>query len=426
MRDWTKVNIIDASASDPATAYVAADRHRLDDFRPLAWRTHDYGKTWTEIGHGLPAGAWVGVVRADPKRRGLLFAGTSRGVHVSFDDGDQWQTLQLDLPRTGVNDLLVHGDDVVIATQGRGIWSLDDIEPLRHASDAAMASGPVLVPPATAYRLRANNNKDTPLPPDEPRGTNPLVGAILDYVLPQAPARPLAIEIAAPDGAVVRRFSSTDKPARPNADLYFADSWLAPPPIPTVRPGHNRFVWNLRYPPPRAVEYEYSIAAVPGGATATPEGAFVVPGTYEVRLTVDGRTLRQPLTVGMDPRVNTSEKDLAVLLAFQREVDAQLARSAELAEAVGAARKPLEAARNAARDADARAAAERALAEFDRLVGTTATENPTTANGVLASLARDLESGDLAPTEPQREVLDSCRQALDRFAARWKASGKRP
>jgi len=421
MRDWTKVNIIDASSTDPATAYVAADRHRLDDFHPLAWRTHDFGKTWTEIGHGLPDAAWVGVVREDPKQRGLLFAGTSRGIHVSFDDGDNWQSVQMNLPRTGVNDLLVHGDDVVIATQGRGIWSLDDIEPLRHATDAAMSGGPVLVPPATAYRLRANNNKDTPLPPEEPRGENPPAGAIIDYVLPQVPASPVVIEILDANGAMVQRFTSADKPARPPADLYFADRWLAPPAVPTARAGHNRFVWDLRLRPPRALQYEYSIAAVPGRAKATPEGPFVLAGRYDVRLTVDKKPQRQALTVAMDPRVSTPERDLAALLAFQREVAVQMDRSTDLATQAEAARQPLEAARDAAKDADARAAAERALAEFERRVNAVPQESPATVNAVLASLARDLESVDLPPTQPQRELLEQYRQALDRFAARWKA-----
>jgi hypothetical protein len=362
------------------------------------------------------------VIREDPKRRGLLFAGTSRGVHVSFDDGNHWQPLQLDLPRTGVNDLLVHGDDVVIATQGRGIWSLDAIAPLRHAADPALANGPALLPPADAYRLRANNNKDTPLPPEEPRGANPPVGAILDYVLPRAPTTPVVIEIASPQGGVVRRFSSADAPKRPTADLYFADTWLAPAAVPTNRPGHNRFVWDLRYPAPRALEYEYSIAAVPGGARATPEGAFVLPGKYEVRLTVDGQTLRQPLTVLMDPRVKTRQEDLAALLSFELNVAVQMAESADWAEAVLSARKPLEAARAAATDADARASADRALSDFDRLAGEATDENPSTVNAVLASLSRDLESADMAPTGPQRELLDTYRQALDRFAARWKTS----
>ncbi len=428
MQDWTKVNLIDASASDPGTAYVAADRHRVDDPRPLAWRTHDFGRTWTEIGHGLPDDAWVGVVRADPIERGLLLAGTSRGVHVSFDDGDDWQRVQLDLPRTGINDLLVKGDDVIVATQGRGIWALDGIGPLRAlVTEREPAGGqpewtaPVLLPPATAYRLRSNSNKDTPLPPEEPRGENPPVGAVIDYVLasraagdgaaPGGQASPVVIEIAAADGSIVRRFSSADRPPRPKADLYFADSWLAPPTVPGARAGHNRFVWDLRYAPPRALEYEYSIAAVPGHAVATPQGAFVLPGAYEVRLTADGRTLRRPLAVAMDPRVATPEKELAALLAFQREVATELARSADLSDRAAAKRKSLAAALAAASDAAARAAAERALAEFDRASGDR-DRNPAAINAMLAALARDLESADRPPTQPQRELLAQCRRAL--------------
>ncbi|MGB6364887.1 MAG: hypothetical protein WBG64_19655, partial [Thermoanaerobaculia bacterium] len=154
--DWSKINIIDASAVDPGTAYLAVDRHRLDDFRPAAYRTHDYGATWTEIGHGLPDGAWVGAIRQDPEQPNLLFAGTSRGVQVSFDDGEHWQSLQLDLPTTGINDLLVHEDDVIVATQGRAIWALDAIAPLRHLAAAGPGDGVVLVPPTTAWRLRFN------------------------------------------------------------------------------------------------------------------------------------------------------------------------------------------------------------------------------------------------------------------------------
>jgi photosystem II stability/assembly factor-like uncharacterized protein len=423
MLDWTKVNIIDASSTDPGTAYVAADRHRLDDFRPMAWRTHDYGKTWTEIGHLLRRDEWVGVVRADPKRAGLLFAGTSRGVHVSFDDGDNWHGLQLNLPCTGINDLLVHDDDVVIATQGRGIWSLDEIAPLRHAA-STLANAPVLVPPPVAYRLRANENRDTPLPPDEPSAKNPPVGAVLDYVLPKTPAGPVVLEIRAPDGSMVRRFSSAEKAVIPPADIYFARSWIAPPAIPTSHAGHNRFVWNLRYAPPEAIEYEYSIAAVPRGSEPTPEGAFVLPGRYEVRLTVDGKTLSQPLTVVMDPRVKTSTDDLAALLSFERQVAAEMARSAELARAATALRKRLETERSTATDADARARAARELADLEKVVSAVPTENPSAVNAVLASLATDLEGVDAAPTEPQREVLQAYRQALDRYEARWKVLAK--
>ncbi len=287
MRDWTKVNIIDASASDPGTAYVAADRHRLDDFRPFAWRTHDFGKTWTDIGRGLPDGAWVGVIREDPRRRGLLFAGTSRGVHVSFDDGGTWQSLQLDLPRSGVNDVLVHGDDVIVGTQGRGIWALDAIAPLRHAAEGGAAGAPVLVPPADAYRLRANQNRDTPLPPEEPRGANPPTGAVIDYVLARGASTPVVIEIAAPDGAIVRRFSSADVPHRPNAEVYFAERWLAPPAVPSALSGHNRFVWDLRSPPPRALEYQVLDRGDAAGRRGHAGGGLRAPGP--LRGAIEGR-----------------------------------------------------------------------------------------------------------------------------------------
>jgi photosystem II stability/assembly factor-like uncharacterized protein len=366
--DWTKVNLIDASAIDPATAYLAVDRHRADDFRPLAFRTHDYGATWTEIGHGLPDGAWVGVVRQDPERPELLFAGTSRGVHVSFDDGAHWQSLQLDLPTTGVNDLLVHRGDVIVATEGRAIWVLDALAPLRHLAAAAPADATVLVPPAAALRLRFNQNKDTPLPPEEPCGENPPAGAILDYVLPAGSSGPVTIEIVDERGELVRRFQSDEEPPKPNAGVYFADLWLGAPPRPGAGEGHHRFVWDLRYPAPPTLESEYSIAAVPGRPTPVlPQGALVLPGRYEVRLTAGGRTVSQTLEVAMDPRVETSAEDLAVLLDFQRQVAAALERAVARA------------------------------GEGDEVAKAVA--------GTLTSLASDLESADAAPTRAQRELF---------------------
>ncbi|HZI93172.1 MAG TPA: hypothetical protein VFE84_02935, partial [Patescibacteria group bacterium] len=257
LADWTKINHVDASPTDPATAYVAADAHRRDDFRPTAWRTHDFGSGWTEIGHGLPDGAWVGVVRQDPKRAGLLYAGTSRGIWVSFDDGEHWQSLQLNLPTTGINDLRVHGDDLIVATQGRAIWILDQLAPLRAAvASAQIPAGPALIPPGRAYRLRGNQNNDTPLPPEEPHGDNPPAGAILDYVLPPGVPSPVTLEILDPSGRTVRRFSTDDEHRRPEADLYFSERYLGTAQKLPASPGHHRFVWNLRYEPPAALEYE--------------------------------------------------------------------------------------------------------------------------------------------------------------------------
>jgi photosystem II stability/assembly factor-like uncharacterized protein len=393
LADWSKVNLIDASAVDPGTAYLAADRHRLDDFRPLAFRTHDFGATWTEIGHGLPEGAWVGVIRQDPEQPGLLFAGTSRGVHVSFDDGEHWHSLQLDLPTTGINDLLVHEDDVIVATQGRAIWILDAIAPLRSlsASGGLGRKGVSLVPPATAMRLRFNENKDTPLPPEEPRGENPAAGAILDYVLPPETAGPVEIEILDADGERVRTFRSDESFEPPNARVYFADIWLGAPFRPAEGPGHHRFVWNLRYPPPPTLESAYSIAAVPGRPTPVlPSGAFVLPGRYQVRLTAGGQTVSQPLQVIMDPRVTADRAELENLLDFQRQVEAALARAVDLARRTGET--------------------ENAEVEGEETAGSVAR--------VLTSLASDLEQVDAAPTTGQRELLAHEQQRLEEAEAR--------
>ncbi len=417
--------MIDASPTDPATAYVAVDRHRLDDFRPMAYRTHDGGATWTEIGHGLPEGSWVGVVRQDPKAPGRLYAGTSRGVSVSFDDGERWQSLQLNLPTTGINDLLVHGDDLIAATQGRALWVLDGIAPLRHQGGESPGAGAIFLPPAPAVRLRSNQNKDTPLPPEEPRAANPPVGAVFDYVLRDAiPAdvlRPVTLEIATAEGRVVRRFASDDTPKRAAAEVYFADAWLGEPARLPGRPGHNRFTWDLRLPAPRAVAPEYSIAAVPGLPTpALPQGAFVLPGRYEARLIVGGETLRQSFEVILDPRVKTAAEDLRSLLDFQGALSAELARSSDLDEAMAATEQGLKASGEGAKGKAGAAKREAALAEIGAL-RREGSETPAALNGALAALATDLESVDAAPTEPQRLLLAESRQRIDRAAARWDA-----
>jgi hypothetical protein len=379
----------------------------------MAYRTHDGGTTWTEIGHGLPEGGWVGVLRQDPQHPRLLFAGTSRGVYVSFDDGERWQNLQLGLPTTGVNDLLVHGNDLIAATQGRGLWVLDGIQHLRHLIPEHPAAGPALFPPPLAYRVRGNQSKDTPLPPEEPRAPNPPVGAIFDYLLPDDVSGPVTIEIAAAEGQLVRRFASDNAVERPQAEVYFANLWLGGPVLPPTRAGHNRFVWDLRLAAPRAVAPEYSIAAVPGVPTpALPQGAFVLPGRYEARLVVSGKTLRQPFEVALDPRLKTSAEDLRSLLDFQTAVAAELARSAQLDEAMAAAEERLKAGKAGGAKRDA------ALGDLGRL-RSDGGETPAALNGVLASLVTDLESADAAPTEPQQRLLTESRERIDRAAARW-------
>lgn len=418
--DWSKVNIVDASALDPATAYVAADRHRLDDFRPLAFRTHDFGATWTEIGHGLPDGAWVGVVRQDPVVPNLLYAGTSRGVWVSFDDGDSWRSLQNGLPTTGINDLVAHGDDLVVATEGRAIWALDQVAPLRHLARHGAPAGVDLAEPGLAYRLRFNQNRDTPLPPEEPRGDNPPAGAVVDYFLPEGIAGPAVLEILEASGATVRRFASDDPAEALDGNIYFIDAFRVPPARLVSAPGHHRFVWNLRRARPRARSFSTAIAAVPGReAIIEPEGAFVLPGAYRVRLTAAGATVERPLEVAIDPRVDVSRVELEALATFQTEVEAALARSADAAERRDTAKARLEAARDAPAARRLRASIDGALAEIAALAPDRAGD-PARINGTLTGLATDLEGADAAPTAPQRAVLGELAPAIDRYDAAWR------
>ena len=383
LEDWSKISLIDASAIDADTAYLAIDRHRLNDFSPRAYVTHDAGNSWREIGRGLPAGAYVKVVREDPKQAGLLYAGTSRGVHVSFDDGEHWQSLQLDLPTTGVNDLLVHEDDLVIATQGRALWVLDAVAPLRHLAQAPVSAGPELVAPEVAIRLRFNQNKDTPLPPEEPTGENPPAGAVLDYILPENFSGMAKLEILGSDGSVLRVFDSETVPPQAKARIYFAETWLGVPKALPASPGHHRFIWNLRYMPPPTLESEYSIAAVPGKPTPIlPEGAFVLPGSYTVKLTAGSKTVTRQLEVVLDPRVGVTNADLAKLLKFQFQVAEVLGRAVAMADAVNA-------------DDEKADATPRKVAE------------------ALTALAIDLEHTDLPPTTSQRELLAYEKARLD-------------
>jgi len=314
---WSKIAQIDASRFDDDTAYVAVNRMRIDDLRPYAFRTHDAGKTWQSISAGLPDDAPVNAVRADPVQKGLLYAATEHSVFVSFDDGNHWTPLQYNLPHTSIRDLLVHDDDLVVATHGRSFWVLDNVEPLRELA-AAHGQAPVLFRAAAAWRVRRDNYTDTPMPPDEPMGENPPDGAIIDYTLKQAAQGPVKLEILDAKGTVLRTYASTD-PVAPTPDQLRTN--LIPPywpkrlgPLPTSA-GIHRWVWDLRMSRPTSPHYEYPISAVPGRTPLVPQGPLVLPGTYTVRLTVDGQTASQPLTVRMDPRIHTSPADLETLHA---------------------------------------------------------------------------------------------------------------
>jgi photosystem II stability/assembly factor-like uncharacterized protein len=307
---WSKVSIIDAGRFAAGTAYAAINRIRLDDQKPHIYRTHDYGKTWQESVHGLPDNAPVNVVREDPVRKGLLFCGTERAIHVSFNDGDDWQSLRLNMPATSMRDLVIHEDDLVVGTHGRSFWILDDITPLRQINDEMAKTSAFLFKPQLSYRVRWNVNTDTPLPPEEPAGENPPDGAIINYYLNEKQAGPVTLEVLDSIGRLVRRFSSDDKQESVNPrNLTIATYWLRPPQILSSEAGMHRFVWDLHYAPAEGLR-SYPMTAIYGNTPSEPHGPWVMPGDYVVRLTVNGHSYSQPMTVKMDPRVKTSMDDL--------------------------------------------------------------------------------------------------------------------
>lgn len=308
---WSKVGIIDASHHDAQSAYVAVDRHRLDDRKPYIYRTHDGGKTWVSIVSGIRDGDFVNAVREDPQRKGLLYAATELGIYVSFDDGDHWQTLQANLPRTSVRDVDVHGNDLVVATHGRGFWIMDDVASLRQVNGKTAGENAWLFAPSPAIRLRLPAFSGTPLPKDEPMASNPPVGAAIDYVLKHAAKTPVELTIRDAHGERVRRYSSSDAaPKHDAATSEVAPEWIAPPSSLATSAGMHRFVWPLRHAAPAEL-------ADHAGA----DGLLVPPGDYSIELTVDGKTLRQPLAVVADPRVKLGADVYASQYAFARQVE---------------------------------------------------------------------------------------------------------
>jgi photosystem II stability/assembly factor-like uncharacterized protein len=317
---WSKVSLIDAGRFDPNTAYAAVNRFRLDDLRPHIYRTHDGGKTWKEIVQGLPNDAPVNAVREDPVRPGLLFCGTEREIHFSLDDGDHWHSLRLNMPCTSMRDLVVHQDDLVVGTHGRSFWILDDITPLRQITKEVAAADAFLFKPQLAYRVRWNVNTDTPLPPEEPGGENPPDGAILNYWLKTAPKGPVTLEIFDAQNKLVRRFSSADPVEKVNEkELPYPTYWIRPPQVLSAKPGMQRFIWDLHYPPAEGTRRTYPMTAVLRNTPSVPLGPWVLPGEYTVKLTVDGHSFTQPMTIKMDPRVKTSPEGLAQQFALAHQ-----------------------------------------------------------------------------------------------------------
>ena len=403
-RPWAKVSLMDASHFDSRTAYAAVNTFRLDDLRPHLFRTHDGGATWTEIVNGLPDGAITNVVREDPRRRGLLFAGNERAAYFSLDDGDHWHSLRLNMPATSIRDLIVKDDDVAVGTHGRSIWILDDIAPLRAMTDSTLASDVALIVPSRATRVRWNRNTDTPLPQEEPAGENPPDGAILDYWL-RSPADAVTLEILDGSGNLVRRFRSSDPAEPPVPGRNIPDYWIRPPQRLASGAGMHRFVWDLHYPTPALSRFEYPISATYMNTPREPRGPWAPPGTYIVRLSANGRTVSQPLVLRMDPRVKTPPAALARQFALGRQLAAAIDR-------VGEAR------RVAARDTSAAAGARPGTTATPGAGRTAFTDSLSRVGGELEQLYGIVQGSDAAPT-PQTEAAVAERlKRLDVLLAR--------
>ena len=432
LQKFAEVTMVEASHFDPATAYVSVDNHQGNDFRPHIFRTKDYGKSWQEVVAGIPDFSFVKVVREDPKRQGLLYAGTETGVFVSFDDGDHWSSLQQNMPTVSVRDMVVHDDDLVAATYGRAFWILDDLTPLRQLNENIASSSAYLFHPATAIRVRNDMNQDTPLPPEMPAGDNPPTGAVIDYYFKSAPSGDITIAIYDREGHLVRELSSKPEAVRAEEPPPVPNYWLYhPTPLPK-NAGLNRYVWDLRYAAPHAVQHTYPISALYESTHAEPQGPFVVPGNYGVRLTVEGRTYSQGLRVEMDPRVNVDAPTLKQQLAFGQQLDRLISLSyayheqaAKLLEEAGKRKEELQ--KNAqAHDAlkslgDFEGNARRLQGEIQHGFGGFGKPKPTftLVNSELSSLSEYAEQADQAPTDAMRTAYRDYCTDLTKLAQQW-------
>jgi len=431
---WAKVSIIDAGRFDVRTAYAAINTLRLDDLRPHIFRTHDAGKTWTHITAGIPDGAPVNVVREDPKRRGLLFAGTEREVYVSFDDGDHWQSLRLNMPATSMRDLIIKDDDLVVATHGRGFWILDDITPLRQLDLSAVEAEAVLFKPQTAYRVRWNMNTDTPLPPEEPAGENPPDGAVINYALKSEAGGLVRLEILDGKGQTIRSYSSADPLEIPDAsETPVPIYWYRMPRGLETSAGLHRFLWDMSYQPLSGGggRSGLPIAAIAHNTEPVPNSIWAAPGEYTVKLTVNGRNYTQPLTLKMDPRVKTPAVGLAQQFELSKAMydgilwsQAATAELRDLREQVKKVREhtgPGEVSQELDAFDKKAAELEGSGGGFGQRGGGRAGSQDTLSgiSGSLSQLMRLLQGADLVPTSQQVSAVAERRQALAGLAAKW-------
>jgi photosystem II stability/assembly factor-like uncharacterized protein len=427
---WSKVTQISASHFDDVTAYASVSRFRINDEQPYIYRTHDSGKTWKLITAGLPAIGPVDTVREDPVRKGLLFAGTENSVWVSFDDGDHWQSLQLNLPHTSMRDLWIYDNDLIVGTHGRSFWILDDISPLREATASLATADAHLFTPAPAYRVQRDNYTDTPLPPDEPFAANPPDGAVIDYYLARATYVPVTLEILDTHGQLIRKFSSTDKPDVAEADLkkqLIPLYWLRPFPSLSSEAGMHRWVWDLHYPAPNSTRHEYPISAIPGDTPRYPLGPTVLPGSYTARLTANGKSYTASFTVKMDPRVNVPAASLENKFQLEMQLALLLSETSRAVLQAESLSEPLlklsQQASGATRDS-VQAFQNKLTAVLGASAGSAAPSDEATltrVNGQIAVLYGQVWQVDAPPTVAQSDASAAVEHDAQDVMKRWNA-----
>jgi photosystem II stability/assembly factor-like uncharacterized protein len=426
MTPWSKVTQISASRFDDDTAYVSVSRFRIDDRKPYIYRTRDGGASWQSIVAGLPDNSPVNTVREDPVRKGLLFAGTETAVWFSLDDGDHWQPLQFNLPHTSMRDLWIKDNDLIVATHGRSFWVLDGISPLRELDK--VKSEAFLFSPGDAWRVRRSTYTDTPVPADEPVGQNPPDGAVIDYSLPAGVQGVVTLEIFDAHKNLVRRYTSADAPEQTEEELakqLIPLYWLRMPKVLPATEGMHRWVWDLHATTPTATRYEYPISAVPHDTPRLPQGPLVLPGKYEVRLIVNGKSYSAPLTVKMDPRVPASAADLTALNELENKLAELVSSSSAAALEAHSVREQIEKMPATVPDA-VKAAMEKTDKELGEVLngkekpgGGESEPGLDGVSGEAGSLYGQVGMADAAPTAAQRQAAERVAKEAPEAVRNW-------
>jgi photosystem II stability/assembly factor-like uncharacterized protein len=444
IKPWTRIFNMDAGHFDTNTAYVAANTLRLDDLNPHFWRTHDGGKTWTEINLGIAPGSASNSIREDPRKKGLLYASTDTQVWVSVDDGDHWSSLRLDMPAISVRDIQVKDDDsclcsdLVAGTHGRGFWILDDVTPLRQAAEAAAANSAYLFKPETGIRIRFGTNDPTPWPPEWAAGENPPDGAIVDYYLPSSVGE-AKLEFRNAQGRVVRTYSSGDPVRKPDAgtdpvaynrvcqDMPTAPDcglplyWPAPPQVLKTTAGMHRFTWDMHYDPipgtPRGRGGDGAVGAVPHRTYPAINSPWVPPGVYTVVLTAGGQTSTQSITIKMDPRVKVTPE--------VQQIFTLTARMEENAQKAIAAQKEARARVDKLKAQSGMDAVTKKLDEMAPLQAAGAADAAaptlTSISGQLVGSVMSMQASEMAPTAAELAASAKQEAAYSALMARWSA-----